>query len=42
MTNHANTLTTRPKPLDQIKIIVTGKNPAIEALFKEWALREGS
>jgi len=40
-TNHAETLATRAKPLNQIQIIVTGKNPGIEALFNKWAIREG-
>jgi len=41
-TNIAETLGVRPKPLDQIRIVVTGENPKIEALFKEWAMCEGS
>jgi len=41
-TNHAETLAVRPKLLDQIRIVVSGENPEIEALFKEWAMREGA
>lgn len=39
MTNHAITLATRPKPLEQIRIVVTENNPYIVALFKDWAAK---